>query len=343
VTLTLPVDPNGVFVRFSNRRSGVVALISIASLAVLTACGSSGSTSAPVSASSGATSSTVTTKVGVTVSTGFGGTPTVTIPAAAAPTALSDQVITQGTGPVVASGDTIAANYVGETWAQKNGKVNVFDSSFSRGTPAGFVIGTGAVIPGWDKELVGQKIGSRVLLSIPPADGYGTSGQSAANISGTDTLVFVIDLVASYKPGISAPGTVVSNLSTAGLPKITNVAAKEPKVLSTAGVPTPTAAKSVLLVTGSGAKIDSTKTLVLELVETDLKTGKDTQSSWAQAPQTVLASSVLGVASVLTGQNVGARALILVPPIAAQAATATAAAVAATPAEVLIVDVVGQF
>jgi peptidylprolyl isomerase len=55
----------------------------------------------------------------------------------------------------------------------------------------------GQVIPGWDKGLVGQTVGSRVLLVIPPADGYGSAGSPQANIKGTDTLVFVVDILAA--------------------------------------------------------------------------------------------------------------------------------------------------
>ena len=55
----------------------------------------------------------------------------------------------------------------------------------------------GQVIKGWDNGLVGQKVGSRVLLVIPPAEGYGTAG-SPPKISGTDTLVFVVDILAAY-------------------------------------------------------------------------------------------------------------------------------------------------
>ena len=56
-------------------------------------------------------------------------------------------------------------------------------------------IGAGQVIPGWDKTLVGQKIGSRVLLVVPPKEGYGSKGSSQAGIKGTDTLVFVVDIL----------------------------------------------------------------------------------------------------------------------------------------------------
>lgn len=317
---------------------------------VLAACGSSSkSTSAgPSSAASSSPAASgsgtpTTTDAGIKVTGGFGVKPTVTIPSKAAPTTLVKQVLTEGTGATVAKGDTLVANYVGQTWAPKAGKPHVFDSSFDRGNAAAFVIGVGSVIPGWDKTLVGQKLGTRLVMALPPAEGYGTAGQSTAGITGTDTLVFVVDLLKTYKPDASAPGTVVSGLPASGLPKITNVPGKAPTIVSTAGVKAPSKPLSTLLVKGSGDKIDTAKTLVVQVVETDIKTGKQTQSSWGKAPQTVAAQNVLAVASKLTGQNVGSRAVVLVPPTAATAATASQAARPASPAQVLIVDVVGEF
>ncbi|MGI8668206.1 MAG: FKBP-type peptidyl-prolyl cis-trans isomerase [Jatrophihabitans sp.] len=320
--------------RFHSRLLAATAVLTIA---VLSACSSSGKSAGPA-ASSGTASA-----VGVSVVGGFCTNPPVAVPDKAAPTTLSQQVLTQGTGAAVVKGDTLVANYVGQTWAPKSGKPNVFDSSFDRGKAAAFAIGVGSVIPGWDKTLVGQKIGSRVLLTIPPADGYGSNGESAANISGTDTLVFVIDIITTFKANASAPGTAVASLPTTGFPKITNVAGKAPTILSTKGVKVPSKPAATLLVTGSGAKIDTAKTLVLQIVETDIATGKMTQSSWGKAPQVVAAQDVLNIATVLSGKNLGSRALVLVPAIPATAATASAAAQPATPAQVLIADVVGQF
>ncbi|MDQ1744541.1 MAG: peptidylprolyl isomerase [Pseudonocardiales bacterium] len=279
---------------------------------------------------------------GATVQGAFGAKPVVSLAKQPAPSQLSEQVLTTGTGDVVAKGDTLVANYSGQTWAGKDGKPNIFDSSFDRGSPAAFVIGTGAVIPGWDKTLVGKRLGSRVLLAIPPADGYGSQGQPDAGITGTDTLVFVVDLVADYKPNASAPGVPVASLP-GGLPKLTNVAGKPPAVLSTAGVKAGSKPAATLLVSGTGAKIDAKKTLVLQVVQTDLATAKKTTSTWGKAPQTVAAQNVLTVAGALTGRNVGSRVLIVVPPTPARPASASQAAQPATPAQVLLVDVVGQF
>jgi peptidylprolyl isomerase len=119
--------------------------------------------------------------------------PTVTVPKTAAPTETKEATLIEGTGPVVTKGQTISAQYHGVLW--KDG--SVFDSSWTRGQAADFPIGVGAVIPGWDKTLVGKKVGSRVLIVIPPKDGYGSKG-SAPKISGTDTLVFVVDILDAY-------------------------------------------------------------------------------------------------------------------------------------------------
>ncbi|HEY8302186.1 MAG TPA: FKBP-type peptidyl-prolyl cis-trans isomerase [Jatrophihabitans sp.] len=315
-------------------------------VAVLAACTST-STSTPSSNSPSGSGSAVAaakgTGVGVKVSGGFGAAPRLSIPAKPAPAALTQQTLVQGSGAPVVKGDTLIANYLGQTWAPKAGKSSVFDSSFQRGSPAAFVIGTGAVIPGWDKTLVGKKLGSRMLLTVPPTDGYGPKGQPNAGISGTDTLVFVVDLVAEYSPNASAPGTAVTHLPKSGLPKVTNVPGKQPQIISTKAVKAPTRPTSTLLVTGHGPKIDTAKTLVLQLVQTDLATGKHTQSSWGRAPQTIAAKSVLGVADKLTGQRIGSRVLVLLPPSPARPASPTQAAQPPAPASVLIVDVVGQF
>jgi peptidylprolyl isomerase len=68
----------------------------------------------------------------------------------------------------------------------------VFDSSFDRGSPATF--STSGVIQGFHDALVGQKIGSRVVVIIPSDLGYGDAG-SGDKIGGGDTLVFVIDIL----------------------------------------------------------------------------------------------------------------------------------------------------
>ncbi|HTT51181.1 MAG TPA: FKBP-type peptidyl-prolyl cis-trans isomerase [Streptosporangiaceae bacterium] len=144
------------------------------------------------------------------VSNGGGTLPTVTAKAGAAPVinippksvkppaGLVTKTLIKGSGPVVTKGQTVVTQYVGSIW--RTGKV--FDSSWSRGEPFGFSIGAtpSQVITGWDKGLVGQTVGSRVLLVVPPADGYGKTGSAQAGIKGTDTLVFVVDILGAVSP-----------------------------------------------------------------------------------------------------------------------------------------------
>lgn len=116
------------------------------------------------------------------------GTPTVTIPDTAPPTELKIALLKKGTGTVVADGDDVTVHYVGVNWNTKK----IFDSSWSRGEPASF--NTGGVIAGFTKALVGQAVGSQVIVIIPPAEGYGEAG-SPPDIGGTDTIVFVVDIL----------------------------------------------------------------------------------------------------------------------------------------------------
>jgi peptidylprolyl isomerase len=121
------------------------------------------------------------------------GQPTITVPEAQAPTELVAQVLVEGEGDEVKAGQTLTVHYTGVLW--DGGEQ--FDSSWDSGSPASFPIGTGAVIPGWDKGLVGQTVGSQVLLVIPPADGYGDSGAPGGSVPGGATLVFVVDILAA--------------------------------------------------------------------------------------------------------------------------------------------------
>lgn len=116
----------------------------------------------------------------------------ITVPKTPAPTKLIVQPLIKGTGPVVKAGQSIKVHYTGVLW--KNGKK--FDASGDHGGPVEFPIGAGKVITGWDKGLVGQTVGSRVLLVVPPGEGYGAKG-SPPLIGAKDTLVFVIDILAA--------------------------------------------------------------------------------------------------------------------------------------------------
>jgi len=116
------------------------------------------------------------------------GKPTVTIPKSDPPAETTVAVLKKGTGEAVQDGDSVTVQYQGVNW--RTGKV--FDQSWGRAVAT---FSTSQVVKGFQQALVGQSVGSQVLVTIPPADGYGTKGQPSAGIKGTDTLVFVIDIL----------------------------------------------------------------------------------------------------------------------------------------------------
>lgn len=95
-------------------------------------------------------------------------------------------VLKEGTGAVVKASDTLTVNYLGATYDAEA----PFDESFSREPLTSELTG---LIQGWSIGLTGVKVGSRVLLQIPPAFGYGAQG--SGDIPPNATLWFVIDVL----------------------------------------------------------------------------------------------------------------------------------------------------
>ncbi len=173
----------------------------------LAACSSSPAT--PTSATSttrttaGSTSATSTTAPGggplIAIASipaadrspaGTAGTaPTVTVPSGSAPTSLESADLIVGTGAIAEPKDTITVQYVLATYSSRK----VVQSSWTS-QPFTFTLGAGQVIPGWDKGVVGMKVGGRRELIIPPSLGYQDSSPGPG-IAPNDTLVFVIDLL----------------------------------------------------------------------------------------------------------------------------------------------------
>ncbi|HOQ53235.1 MAG TPA: FKBP-type peptidyl-prolyl cis-trans isomerase [Micropruina sp.] len=101
---------------------------------------------------------------------------------------ISDIVV--GTGEEATAGSTVIVHYVGV--AHSSGEE--FDASYNRGEPLRFKVGVGQVISGWDKGIVGMKVGGRRQLVIPPHLGYGDRGAGGVIAPG-ETLIFVVDLL----------------------------------------------------------------------------------------------------------------------------------------------------
>lgn len=115
--------------------------------------------------------------------------PKVTVPKSPAPTSLVSEDIKVGTGEFVAPGKIATVHYVGVDYATGE----EFDASWNDGATFSFTVGDDGVIQGWDKGILGMRVGGQRRLIIPPEQAYGTD--PAAHELGGKTLLFVIDLI----------------------------------------------------------------------------------------------------------------------------------------------------
>lgn len=114
------------------------------------------------------------------------GRPGVTVPEVAAPTDLITRVLIEGTGEVVTAYAPFLVNYTGVLWDDGT----VFDSSWGN-APATFTLD--GLIPGVSEALEGQRVGSQVMVVVPPELGYGDNG--SGTVPAGATLVFVFDIL----------------------------------------------------------------------------------------------------------------------------------------------------
>jgi peptidylprolyl isomerase len=247
----------------------------------------------------------------ITGGTKFGQKPVVAKGAGKPSTDLAVKTVLPGNGPAVASGDYVEVNYLGQIY--ETGKV--FDNSYDRHATFTTQIGTGKVIPGWDKGLVGAKTGSRVELAIPPALGYGAKGQPPT-IPANSTLVFVTDIVAVYNASSSAKGKDIPQTD-AALPKIgTNTDGKDVSITVPKGKKAPTKLVSEYVIEGDGAVVKASDTLLLQYKGVVWDTGKEFDATYTrkQLADFPLAQLIKGWQQGLAGKKVGSRVMLVVPP-----------------------------
>jgi len=119
-----------------------------------------------------------------------GKAPSITVPKTTAPTKLVATYVIEGDGDEVKADSSVLVQYKGVLW--DGGKE--FDSTYSRGQLTSFSLQQ--VVKGWSQGLTGKKVGSRVLIVVPPSLGYGDSPPSGSGIKKDSTLVFSVDILA---------------------------------------------------------------------------------------------------------------------------------------------------
>jgi FKBP-type peptidyl-prolyl cis-trans isomerase len=312
------------------RRIALAVLAPVAAVAVLAGCGG------------GSSSGNANDAVKVTGT--FNKAPMVTIPAEKASTNLVVSKPIQGTGAELKPGNAALANVAVYKW---NGSTHqLVDSTFTSGPQ---IIPAEPGLPGLVTALKGARLGTRVVAVLPPKYGYGTSGASQLGVSGTDTVVWVIDLLRQYSGNESAAGPQVSSGGGA-LPTVTAQAGQAPAVTIPKTSP-PSNLSVTTLIKGTGPALAKGDTVVAQYVGYIWRTGQAFGSTWPSSQQPngapfsfQLGGGVLaGFSDGLTGVPVGSRVMLVIPPSLGYgpAGGNASAGIEKTDTLVFVVDVIG--
>jgi FKBP-type peptidyl-prolyl cis-trans isomerase len=324
------------------RRVAALAITSLLAVGVIAGCGSSSSSSAAAGSKASASSpasSSAGTYTSVTATGDFGKAPTVTIPAKAGSGALYTKTLIQGTGPKLTSSQSLLGNFVLYDWSGTTHKL--IGSTYSDGVPTLF---TGSLLPGLETALEGQPVGSRVLAVIPPADAFGTAGNSQIGVGPKDTVVFVVDMIKSFGNTEGVSGAQTSDGGGA-LPTVKAGAPGKGPTITIPKTAAPTKLQVKALIKGTGPVVKKGNYLVVQYTGVNYRTGKVFDSSWSRsepwATQIGEGQVIAGWDTGLVGQTVGSRVLLVVPPKDGYgSAGSSAAGIKGTDTLVFAVDII---
>jgi len=314
------------------RRAAALAITTLIAAAALAGCGSS--------ASSSSASAPADTYKSVTVTGTFDKAPTVKIPSETGTGALYTKTLIQGTGATLTSSDSLLGQFVMYDWSGKTHKL--IGSTYSEGVPTLF---TGQLLPGLEKALIGQKVGSRVLAVIPPADAFGSTGNSEIGVGAKDTVVFVVDMLKTIDNTASVSGKQTYS-GGGSLPTVTAPAktGESPTITIPKNVTAPKTLQVKTLIKGTGPVVKKDQLIVVQYTGVIWRTGKVFDSSWSRSEPF---STPIGEGQVipgwddgLVGQTVGSRVMLVIPPADGYGSSGSSSAgIKGTDTLVFVVDI----
>ena len=274
----------------------IVKILSVASAGILLlGCGNDGGESAATDSSTEVPTSIeivpTPTPAGDVDNADLSVKPLVTVPPSSPPTELLIEDLVVGSGSPVGVGDFLIMDYVGVSYSTGL----QFDASWDRGSPFPFELGAGRVIQGWDQGIVGMSVGGRRSLTIPPELAYGENGSGSGSIGPNETLVFVVDLIASVPANLEKPTEELTSESTTEL---------ETNDISE----------------GSGAIVQPGNVVYIHYVGVSASTGEQFDSSWDRGRSEFIGyisgtgNVIQGLDEGLLGMQVGGRRTVVIPP-----------------------------
>ena len=274
----------------------IVKILSVATACILLlGCGNDGGESAATDSSTEVPTSIeivpTPTPAGDVDNADLSVKPLVTIPPSSPPTELLIEDLVVGSGSPVGVGDFLIMDYVGVSYSTGL----QFDASWDRGSPFPFELGAGRVIQGWDQGIVGMSVGGRRSLTIPPELAYGENGSGSGSIGPNETLVFVVDLIASVPANLEKPTEELTSESTTEL-------------------------KTNDISEGSGAIVQPGNVVYIHYVGVSASTGEQFDSSWDRGRSEFIGyisgtgNVIQGLDEGLLGMQVGGRRTVVIPP-----------------------------
>lgn len=274
----------------------IVKILSVATACILLlGCGNDGGESAATDSSTEVPTSIeivpTPTPAGDVDNADLSVKPLVTVPPSSPPTELLIEDLVVGSGSPVGVGDFLIMDYVGVSYSTGL----QFDASWDRGSPFPFELGAGRVIQGWDQGIVGMSVGGRRSLTIPPELAYGENGSGSGSIGPNETLVFVVDLIASVPANLEKPFEELTSEPTTEL---------ETNDISE----------------GSGAIVQPGNVVYIHYVGVSASTGEQFDSSWDRGRSEFIGyisgtgNVIQGLDEGLLGMQVGGRRTVVIPP-----------------------------
>ncbi len=271
-----------------------------------------------------------------TVTAEDGQMPVFSFPDAEPPATMQVSILEEGNGREIGPDDLLVVNYVGQVW----GKDEPFDNSYSRGEPADFSLPS--LVSGWSYTLSGRHVGDRVIISLPSEYGYRAEGRPSAGISGTDTIVFYIEIVDGWSADSAGQADATVETDEAELPVEMEGAIGQP--VSELDIkdrePEPSELTSKIIAKGTGPVVTGQDSRVFIAYAAASWDDAMVENSWMGIPSTVMGPQkiVLGEGTVfdsLDGATVGSRMLLLLPKSDGSETRAS------SPAMAVVVDILG--
>ncbi|MFY9913384.1 MAG: FKBP-type peptidyl-prolyl cis-trans isomerase [Nocardioidaceae bacterium] len=237
-----------------------------------------------------------------------------------------------GKGAAVTSDSEVTLNYLGINASDGSDFGSTYEKS---GQPAIFTVNQ--VIKGFGEGIQGAHAGDRVLITVPSADGYGTTG-NGGDISAGDSLIFVVELLKVQNPAkpkvltkSEIPKLVVDKK---GTPHGFTYRAGLPKKVAKLGI--------AVLKKGKGATITSTSSLTVNYLGQIYPAGKVFDESYTKGqPASFSLSGVIpGWQQGLVGQQAGARVVLEIPSELGYGATGSGKDIPPNADLIFVIDIV---